>query len=45
MGDPREKTPDHPQAEREDERLRALKISALNHSNTGAAWKHSWQIT
>ena len=28
----------------EDEQFRVLKISALNHSNTGAAWKHSWQI-
>ena len=52
-GDPREKTPDHPQAELgssrmwpelgsnpqrwDDERLRAIKISSLNHSATGAA--------
>ena len=42
-GDPREKPPDHPQAELgsnperwNDERFRALKISGLNHSATGA---------
>ena len=47
MGDPQEKSPDHPQAELDlshvtlaqwwdDEQFRPLKISVLSHSATGA---------